>query len=152
MLETEWFSGRAVDDEAKRERHELRKIIGILAVVGVIVGLFLGGWAQAAPAVEVPVYVHDSSALKAQLLAKPCEDPRVMEMLVAGMPQHASRFQRVEADFKMRSGEWKHYAGCWAELTAEEVGFVALFLLFEDGDYFLVNKAEFLAGKGGKEA
>lgn len=43
MLETEWFSGRAVEgEEARAERHELRKIFGILAVVGVLVGIFLG--------------------------------------------------------------------------------------------------------------
>jgi hypothetical protein len=139
----DWFYGRGVEDEeARAERHELRKVIGILLVVGVLVGLFLG----VATAQEVPVYVHDSDALKARLLAIPCNDPRVMEMLTGY--RHSGRFKVIEARFKMRSGGWRDYSGCWAEFTAKEVGFEALFLLFEDGDKYLVNKAEFLAGKG----
>ena len=139
----DWFYGRGVDEP---ERKDFRKCVLILIVVGVILGLLAGcaGAPKATP--DVPVYVHDSDALKARLMAKPCNDPRVMEMLTGY--RHANRFKVVEASFKMRSGGWRDYSGCWAEFTAKEVGFEALFLLFEDGDKYLVNKAEFLAGKG----
>jgi hypothetical protein len=142
----EWFYGRGAADEP--ERKDFRKCVLILIVVGVILGLLAGcaGAPKATP--DVPVYVHDSDALKARLMAMPCNDPRVMEMLSVGMPTLADRFKVVEAKFKMRSGGWKDFGGCWAEFTDDEVGFEALFLLFEDGDKYLVNKAEFLAGKG----
>jgi hypothetical protein len=143
----EWFYGRGGDEEPKRK--DLRNCILILAIVGVILGL-LAGCAAGAPKAtsDVPVYVHDSDALRARLLSTPCNDPRVMQMVEVGMPSHADRFKVIEAKFKMVSGGWRGYSGCWAEFTAQEVGFEALFLLFEDGDKYLVNKAEFLAGKG----
>ena len=116
-----------------------------LRLLFVVLGLLAG---CAGTTELVPVYVHDSDQLKARLMATPCNDQRVMEMVAAGMPSHIERFKIVGAEFKMRSGGWKSFSGCWIELTAEEVGFEALFLLFEDGDKYLVNKAEFLAGKG----
>ncbi len=163
----EWFCGSSVDEPIE-ERCSPHRFAAVLFVAGLVVAAFLAGCAQAqwgagggeakaqtvavqvAPtkSVDVPVHVYDSDAFRAQLLATPCEHPRVMQQLIVGMPTVVKRFRRVEADFKLRNGEWKHFTGCWAELTKDEVGFTALALLFEDGDFYLVDKAELLAGKG----
>lgn len=96
-------------------------------------------------AAEIPMHVYDKDGTVIRLMRGPCSDPRVMEIIVVGMPAHAPRFKAIESTFRMRSGVSKDFAGCWVELTAEEVGFEAFFLLFEDGDKYLVPKAEFLA-------
>lgn len=98
--------------------------------------------------VKVPVYTHRSEALSADLYAGECVDPRVLEIIVVGMPQYLKRFKALQATFKMKDGSRKPFAGCWAEVTAEEVGVPSLFMIFEDGDYFLVEKKKFLRKMG----
>jgi hypothetical protein len=136
-----------------RQRKDLRNCFIILAAVGVILGMLAGcavtdTQQPSAPKVEIPVHVYDDGGTSMRLMGGPCADPRVMEIILVGMPQYVDRFKAIESTWRMQDGSRQEFSGCWAEVSAEEVGFEALLLIFEDGERYLVNKAEFLAGKG----
>ena len=129
-----------------RQRKDLRNCFIILAVVGVILGL-LAGCAQVAEPVEIPVHVYEDPAMRAQLFSTPCTGDAVKRHIRSA---YLDRFKTAQAEFLMLSGEWRSYAGCWAEFTGSEVpsGRDSIGMVFEDGDSYLIDKAKFLAGKG----
>ena len=92
-------------------------------------------------------YVYQDSGVSMKFMSEPCNDPRVMQMIISGMPSHVERFKAIQSNWKMKNGTWKTFNGCWAELTKDEVGFEAVAMIFEDGDYFVVNKADFFKKK-----
>lgn len=145
MLETEWFCGRGVNED--QERRDCRKCILILAAVGVILGL-LAGCASGGAKQEVPMHVYQDEIKTVRLMPGPCVHPGVKEFIGASTPELAARFRAIESTWRMSDGTRKAFAGCWIEFTADEVGYEALALLFEDGERYLVKKAEFLPGKG----
>lgn len=107
----------------------------------------LAGCATTSPGPSEPVYAYSGKGVDMRLMPTPCADPRVMQMLTAGMPQKAAQFMAIESRWVYSNGSAKDLAGCWIELSKEEVGEVSIFLIFEDGDYFLVPKATFLGQK-----
>lgn len=133
MYNKDWFYGRGMsDDEARSERHELRKIIGILALVGVILGLFLGigGCANsaAAPEAQAPndrslvfrAKHQDGSAVALRIFtAKPCADDRILIHLVHkfGAPQEMLRHFKA-AVLTWRGKDW---ASCWILMQGQVV-------------------------------
>jgi hypothetical protein len=141
----EWFSGRGVDEEPKRDLG-FREFL-ILAAVAVILGM-LAGCAAVSPQQEIPTHVYQDESKTIRLMPGPCVHPGVKGFIGAATPELAERFRAIESTWSVRDGTRKAFAGCWIEFTADEVGYEAFGLLFEDGERYLVNKAEFLAGKG----
>jgi hypothetical protein len=130
-----------------RQRKDLRNCILILVAVAVILGL-LAGCAAVAPQQEIPMHVYQDESKTIRLMPGPCVHPGVKEFIGASTPELAERFRAIESTWRMSDGTRKAFAGCWIEFTADEVGYEALALLFEDGERYLVDKAEFLAGEG----
>ena len=128
----------------KGERNMLRPIIG--AVLAAFLALLLVFVASQAYAEEVPVHVHESGGTTIQLMPGPCVHPGIKEFLDVGMPHH--KFKAIASNWRMADGTHKPFVGCWAELTAEEVGEPAFMLLFEDGERYLVPRDEFLQKPG----
>lgn len=131
MSETEWFSGRAVEDpEARMERRELRKIVGIVMLVGLAIGLFLGmgGWAfateasepKAEPSLVFRAMHEDGSPVVLRIfITRPCTDDRVLMRLVheVKVPRHIVPF------FKAATLTWqgRDWASCWIQMQGRVV-------------------------------
>lgn len=135
----------------------------IVVVVGVVfVGGLLSGCAQApiappqpqsasqAPAVEIPVHTFERDGVQARLMAGPCTDTRSAMVIVMGLPQFAERFRALESTWPMQDGSRRAYAGCWAELAAEEAGapVAVIVMVFSDGQAVAVPKSEFVKLRG----
>jgi len=94
-----------------------------------------------------PVYVHADESSRIALMPTPCVNGPIL-MAIATSPIR-DRFQAIKSIFSYsntQTGEitWKELEGCWAEVTKEEIGFDGFALIFEDGDYGVVRKDEFL--------
>jgi hypothetical protein len=115
----DWFYGRGVEDEeARAERHELRKVIGILLVVGVLVGLFLGvagcADAQSERSLVFRALHRDGSPVVFRAFtAKPCTDARILGFLKHKFGAPAELLPHFKASILTWQG--KDWASCWIE-------------------------------------
>jgi len=64
---------------------------------------------------------------------------------------YTERLRAIESTWRMRDGSAKPFAGCWMLLTKEEAGVESFFLIFADGERYLIPKDDFLKkpGRGG---
>lgn len=153
----EWFSGRAVDDEEARvERSELRKIVGILLVVGIAVGVLVGATGCAsspAPAaevaIEIPLHVFERGRTSIRLMRGPCVDAYSRAFIARMAPEYLERLRAIDSTWPMNDGSLKAFAGCWIEFSAEEMeGEPAIGMIFEDGQRLVLPKSELRPGGG----
>jgi hypothetical protein len=133
----------------KGERGRLREIIGaVLLAILVFGSLIYAGksWAE-----DVPLHVLEKEGVEIRLMDLPCTDSSSIVMIRV---EHLARFKAIHSVWPERDGSRKAYAGCWAELSkdevhAEEGGFL---LVFSDGQSGFVPKSEFKKVKGQRGA
>ena len=118
-----------------------------------VVGLVIAGvlYASKVASEEVPVHVFEDKGVLIRMMPGPCVDG--VSALVISMnvpPQFSSKFRAIESEWPMQDGSRRAFAGCWASFKAEEIGSTedVLVLVFEDRQYFVVPKKEFLKTPG----
>lgn len=101
---------------------------------------------KAAPP-EVPLMVFEAKedGVVAQFFSRPCDDPRIVGVVQSARPD-LPPLRDAESVFRMKTGEWRPYAGCWTEVSKQEVGFDAVVFIAEDGDALLLDKRKFQKG------
>jgi hypothetical protein len=119
---------------------------GIIFMLGLLTGC-----AQAAEpsTTEIPVHTMEKDGVEINLMPGPCVDPVSISMI---RPDARERFKAIKSVWPQRDGSRKAFAGCWTELTKEEVGAEepAFLLVFEDRETGAVPKSEFrLRGQSG---
>ena len=98
---------------------------------------------------DIPVHVYEEGRTSIRLMGGPCVQPMILGFVSQAGPQYVERLRAVESTWPHKDGSVHEYAGCWLELSAEETGGgAAFFVIFSDGHRFVVDKAEFLKGKG----
>lgn len=109
-----------------------------LAIAGVL-------YAAKAHSVDIPLHVLEKGNVEIRLMGTPCVDPASIAQI---RPIVLHRFRAIESVWPERDGSRKAYAGCWAELTAEEAGEEVFLLVFSDGASGGIPKSEFKKVKG----
>jgi hypothetical protein len=108
--------------------------------------IFLTCWPAAVLAQNklIPLHVLENESITVHLMPSPCADPFARRVIRA---EKLSQFRAIESNWRMRDGSRQDFAGCWVE-EKTETGEDAFFLLFNDGEHFLVLKSEFNRRRG----
>ena len=115
-------------------------------IVRFLIPVLLAGCQTIQPPPNYPVHTYENSnGTQIHLMRSACIAPRVLVVIDRGLQSYAERFRAIESKWRMRDGNIQSIAGCWIELSEREAGAVSFFLLFEDGDYYLIEKTKFLA-------
>ena len=121
----------------------------IFAAVLILLAVLLQSKPRAGEDTPVMVFDRSDQGLVARFFERLCDDPRIVSFLEATRPDLKGKLKDADSVFLMaRSGEWKPYTGCWAELTKEEVGYEAILFFAEDGDFYILDKTKFRKGTG----
>ncbi len=147
------LTGRRVplaSPQAKAERERLRSWWGV--VLAIIAGALIAAgvvYSHKLNAEEIPVHVFEQDGTTIRLMRGPCVEPMIVVFVAQAAPQYAERFKAIESVWPYRDGSVKRHAGFWMEMSTEETrGGAAFVMLFDDGQRIVVDKAEFLRGKG----
>lgn len=87
----------------------------------------------------LPLHVFEDNGTTINLLPGQCSDPFA---LAAILPEWRAKFRAIESNWHMKDGSQHDFAGCWIEEKTDK-GEDAFYLLFNDGDQFLVLKSAF---------
>jgi hypothetical protein len=125
--------------------------VALWAGIIFMLGLLTGCVQAAEPSkTEIPVHIFDRDGVQARLLSGPCVDGRSAMVIAMGLPKFADRFRAIESTWPMQDGSRRAFAGCWAELSAEETGapVAVIVMVFEDGTAFALPKSDFVKLRG----
>lgn len=133
-----------IQQQTKEERAKL--VQRVLVTIGIICAIGLILVSTRAHATDIPLHVLDKDGIEIRLMDKPCVDPRSVLVI---RPDALPRFKAVQSFWPTKDGSRKEFAGCWAELTAQESGSDEGFLVvFADGESGFIPKSEFRKVRG----
>jgi hypothetical protein len=92
----------------------------------------------------LPLHVYEADGVTVNLIPSPCVDAFSLRVI---RPEKKDQFKAIESVWRMSDGSQQDFAGCWVE-EKTDLGEDAFFLLFNDGQHFLVLKSEFNKRKG----
>lgn len=94
----------------------------------------------------VPLHIMEHPQLTLKLMAAPCADEATLEMI---RPPFRDKWRAAESDFAMLDGSRREFAGCWREMTKEEVDEDSFYVIFgADGDKYAIPKSKFRPAEG----
>lgn len=120
----------------------------------VMIGLAIGGAFYASKAIAQPVVVHsyeEPGKLSVRLMSGKCVDEVSVYFIMTTGPQFFDRAKALESSWLHSDDRKMHpYAGCWLELTKEEVNGPEpmIFMVFADGQRLAVPKSVFTKKPG----
>lgn len=107
---------------------------------------FIVCWPAAVMAQDklLPLHIYEAEGTTVNLMPSPCVDPFSLRVIRA---EKRGQFRAVESIWRMRDGSTQSFYGCWVE-EKTDAGEDAFFIIFNDGEHFLVPKAMFDKRKG----